>query len=42
MNIILEYTETKLAEKMASKSSITVATGKEAFYTQCDMSLPQA
>ena len=41
-NIMLEDTVTKLAEKIASKSSITLATGKEAFYTQCDMSLPQA
>jgi enoyl-CoA hydratase/carnithine racemase len=41
-NIMLEDTVTKLAEKIASKSSITLATGKEAFYTQCDMSLPDA
>jgi len=33
-NIMLEDTVTKLAEKIASKSSITLATGKEAFYTQ--------
>jgi len=31
-----------LPKKIASKSSITLATGKEAFYTQCDMSLPDA
>ena len=41
-NIMLEDTVTKLAGKIASKSSITLATGKEAFYTQCDMSLPDA
>ena len=41
-NIMLEDTVTKLAEKIASKSSVTLAIGKEAFYTQCDMSLPDA
>lgn len=41
-NIMLEDTVNKLAEKIASKSCKTLATGKEAFYIQCDMSLSQA
>ena len=32
----------KLAEKIASKSSMTVSTGKRAFYTQAEMSLSEA
>lgn len=31
-----------MAQKIASKSSMTLATGKAAFYQQCDMPLPQA
>jgi len=32
----------KLAEKIASKSSMTVSIGKEAFYAQAEMSLSDA
>ena len=41
-HVILEDTVTKLAEKISSKSSMTLSTGKAAFYKQCDMSLPEA
>ena len=33
---------TKLAEKIASKSSMTVSTGKQAFYAQAEMDLSEA
>ena len=32
----------KLAEKIASKSTMTVATGKKAFYAQAEMDLSEA
>jgi len=32
----------KLAEKIASKSTMTVATGKKAFYAQAEMDLSKA
>ena len=33
---------TELAEKIASKSTMTVATGKKAFYAQAEMDLSKA
>ncbi len=38
--LILEVN--KLAEKIASKSTMTVATGKKAFYAQAEMDLSEA
>ncbi|MEN8659650.1 MAG: enoyl-CoA hydratase [Marivita sp.] len=39
---LLEETAMELARKIASKSSMTLATGKRAYYTQREMTLPQA
>jgi len=38
----LEKKTLELAQQIASKSSMALATGKTAFYQQCDMPLPQA
>jgi len=38
----LEATVTLIAKKIASKSSLTVKTGKKAFYAQKEMDLAQA
>ncbi len=38
----LTETATNLAQKIASKSSMTLSTGKRAFYSQAEMSLAQA
>jgi enoyl-CoA hydratase/carnithine racemase len=38
----LAFEVTKLAEKIASKSSMTVSTGKQAFYAQAEMDLSAA
>ena len=32
----------EMATKIASKSSMTLATGKKAFYAQCDLNLDEA
>ncbi|WP_439154209.1 enoyl-CoA hydratase [Yoonia sp.] len=38
----LQDTVMDMARKIASKSSMTLATGKRAFYKQCEMTLPDA
>jgi len=38
----LRQATTEMARKIASKSSMTLATGKRAFYAQCEMSLTDA
>ncbi|MDA0775768.1 MAG: enoyl-CoA hydratase-related protein, partial [Proteobacteria bacterium] len=38
----LESTVMQLAQKIASKPSLTIATGKKAFYEQVDMTLSKA
>ena len=38
----LESTVMQLAQKIADKPSLTIATGKRAFYEQADMSLSKA
>jgi len=39
---VLTRETTELAQKIASKSSMTLATGKKAFYRQCEMGLKDA
>ena len=38
----LQSTTLEIAQKIASKSSMTLATGKKAFYAQCEMPLAEA